>query len=345
MGAGPKPVPIFHSFFYKARILRLKQINQACKRVKAQTKHQKAESRNGGFTLIELLVVIAIIGILAAILLPALALAKRKAQGIQCMSNSRQIMLAWRMYADDNGDILAPNDYPYQTTASQDGTVKNWVFGTMYRVADANNANLLVNPQLSCLAPYNANPRIYKCPADITQLQSHDRVRSVSMNSAVGTRWWSAGVGTGAPPCPSGVHPGDRIGGGWLPGAYADQQPTYRTYGKTSDFTVPGPSSTWVIADENPNTINDGSLAVCMDGPGPDGHIVDFPANYHGNACGLAFADGHSEMHKWVDLYTMLIPTPNMPSAVPEDGALVSTYMSSSSQDLAWIEPLTSALK
>src|ERR1043165_2015661 len=68
----------------------------------------------GGFPLIELLVVIAIIAILAAMLLPALAKSKLKAQGIQCMSNHRQLSLAWRLYAEDSRDILV--------YASDDGT-------------------------------------------------------------------------------------------------------------------------------------------------------------------------------------------------------------------------------
>src|SRR5215831_12357793 len=76
---------------------------------------------SAAFTLIELLVVIAIIGILAGLILSALALARLKAQGIMCMNNTKQLMLAWRMYADENSDKLAGAD--------AGGTGPDWVTG------------------------------------------------------------------------------------------------------------------------------------------------------------------------------------------------------------------------
>jgi prepilin-type processing-associated H-X9-DG protein len=288
----------------------------------------------GGFTLIELAVVVATIAVLVAVLLPALAGTKPNTQAFQCLENQRRLILAWQMYAQDNNDILPPNDYPYTTAVAQDGIVKNWVFGTMYKILDAINASILVDPRLTCLALYNTNPAVYKCPADISLFQGHQRVRSVSMNSAVGTVWYSDSNHYGT------KKPGSAVGGGWLPGTYNDSQITYRTYGKITQMTKPGPSSTWVIADENPDTINDGSLVVSM------GQIIfDFPANYHGGGASLAFADGHAEIHKWVDVFLSLAPIPNLATPQTESGKSISSFGLTTSQDLNWIQPRTSALR
>ena len=288
----------------------------------------------GGFTLIELAVVVATIAVLVAVLLPALAGTRPNTQAFQCLENQRRLILAWQMYAQDNNDILPPNDFPYATAVTRDGFIKNWAFGTMYKILDAINASILVDPQLTCLALYNTNPAVYKCPADISLFQGHQRVRSVSMNSAVGTVWYSDSNHYGT------KKPGSAVGGGWLPGTYNDSQTTYRTYGKITQMTKPGPSSTWVIADENPDTINDGSLVVSM-----GQIIVDFPANYHGGGASLAFADGHAEIHKWVDVFLSLVPIPNLPVPGQETGQPISSFGFTTSQDLNWIQPRTSALR
>jgi prepilin-type N-terminal cleavage/methylation domain-containing protein/prepilin-type processing-associated H-X9-DG protein len=315
--------------------------------MKKQTEHQNPALRPSGFTLIELLVVIAIIAILAAMLLPALARAKAKAYAVGCMNNSKELMLAWHMYADDNNELLPPNDYPYLTafaTASPTGTgagsqysMKNWVVGTMANGFDVGRPTELTDPH-SLLSPYIPNAAIYHCPADvyIDVYAGHTiHPRSYSMNSAVGTAWNSSSAFTvGGPPL------GSAVQGGWLPGAaYNSGQTTWLTYGKLTSFTFPGPANTWVIMDESPITINDGSLAVsAFSAPGST-YLIDFPGGNHASAAGIAFADGHSIVHKWTDVRTFTAP----PALHGQQGG--TGKQAPDDLDCFYLPPITSALK
>lgn len=265
-------------------------------------------SQHRGFTLIELLVVIAIIAILASLLLPALSKAKAKAQAVVCMNNCKQLMIGWNLYASDNADVLAPNDYPYHSTQfwSDDGKRVAWVAGTMWNALDAtgiSGTGVLINPHGTLLAPYLQNFALYKCPGDKMNFTgtSKPTVRSYSMNSAVGTLWYSSTKfgGTDGPP-------GGAVAGGWLPGSYTVPQHLYLTYGKMTSFTSPGPSSTFVFMEENSMTINDCNLAIpaVRNTATTTGVLVDYPGSYHNHATGMSFADGHAIIHRFLDART-----------------------------------------
>jgi hypothetical protein len=249
------------------------------------------------------------------------------------MNNSRQLAYGWRMYADDNNDLLAPNDFPYLTAFTgyaQPNEMKNWVAGTMEQPLDAVNLGLLTAPQ-TVLSPYVPSAAAYHCPADKSTDSGKQRVRSYSMNSAIGTLWWSSTAGGGG----GTAEVGAAVQGGWLPGAsYNASQTAWQTFGKMSSFVTPGAASTWLIMDENPITINDASLATSM----VPYYLIDFPASYHDAAAGIAFADGHSVIHKWLDSRTFTPP----PETVPGSGS-TSSDDSTGNQDVVWLATVTSA--
>ena len=270
-----------------------------------------------GFTLIELLVVIAIIAILAAMLLPALARAKDSARRIQCISNQKQMVVAWALYPVDNKEALVPNGgrgavfFPGLAVA----TPYLWVYGGNHGDDQTlTNKQYLVGNNHALFAPYIKAAEIYKCPADRTLWPIPGKglvleLRSYAMNAYIGTR-------------PMNVE------------APLALYSNYRIYLKSSDLVGGGPANRFVFGDVNP-------ASICTPGFGVEmlsDQWVHYPSSFHRGAGVISYADSHVEAHKWLDVRTR--------KGLAAGSTMISHWDSSpNNPDLRWLRDRTTARK
>ncbi len=240
------------------------------------------------FTLVELLVVVAVMGILASVLLPALAKAKSKGQALICLNNLRQLHLAWMLYAHDNNDRLAYNLGATEIKQSlRQQRPINWANSVLNWELDPDNTNQLLNTEAALGGYLGRNHRVFRCPSDsvLSAIQKRagwvERSRSVSMNAMVGDA------------------------GEFTRGGTNVNNPFYRQFMKLGDLQ--SAAETFVFIEEHPDSINDGYFL----NKASSGGWTDLPASYHNGSANLSFADGHVENHRWLVPSTKPPPRPD----------------------------------
>jgi prepilin-type N-terminal cleavage/methylation domain-containing protein/prepilin-type processing-associated H-X9-DG protein len=256
-----------------------------CQSRSLTTKLQCKQTR-AAFTLIELLVVIAIIAILAAMLLPALAKAKNKAQAATCLSDQKQLGLSWIMYADDNHDSIVNFD----TAVNSYGEIP-WRYDSAPKAAtippgaSAQDKAILIMQAgfvQGAIYQYIPNVNVLHCPADAR----FNNPVVLNPTAAPG----NFAYGSYSPP-------------GGLNGVVYSPSTIIR---KQSGVLHPTERYLWI--EENDPRGENKSSWVMNAGTAPsftDATFVDSVASWHGNTSTFSWADGHAESHKWQDSATV----------------------------------------
>jgi prepilin-type N-terminal cleavage/methylation domain-containing protein/prepilin-type processing-associated H-X9-DG protein len=241
-----------------------------------QCRARPSNQRRRGFTLIELLVVIAIIAILAALLLPALAKAKIKAQSISCVSNLHQLSTAWVMYGGDYNEVMVPNFL---------ATPLAWIDGSVGSVHELPGATNVLALRKGLLYSYNPNAGVYQCPTALTTQPRTITVKGVRLvrnYSLVGRMGGANALDA------SRYGVSDTT---WVLGS------TYPQYKKMTEIKQPAPSEAMTFVDESIETLDDGYFAVNW-ANNPNAW-QNSPTVRHGQSGVFAFADGHAERWRW----------------------------------------------
>jgi prepilin-type processing-associated H-X9-DG protein len=244
------------------------------------------------FSLLELIVVLGVLFLVAAVLLPALSIARQKTQSERCLNNLHQLTTAWLMYASANNDRCV-NNFGINGVSIEisEKTYDTWCLDNMDWTSSSGNTNVSLL-KLGQLTPYlDADMMRFKCPADRYLSPGQVaagfkyRVRSYSMSAFFG-------LFSNGKEGPDSTFQGKN---------YFD--PDHRQFIKVTD--VAQPSSMFLFLEEHPDSINDGYFDVgnipYPITPTTMGEFLDVPASFHHGSCNFSFSDGHVELHQWQD--------------------------------------------
>lgn len=242
-----------------------------------------------GFTLIELLVVVAVIAILLAIFIPVANRARELGQRTVCMSNLRQLTMAWTAYADQHDGKLVSGQAFSKVTGTQ--VLEGWL-GTAFLHPESRSA-LLANPDKGSLWPYLRNADIYRCPRGwVGHAATYATVSSANGLEVEGT------YVTG--PTNQELTPqGERAG------------KTVLRLTRLTDIMSPGASQRAVFIDVSRTPTTEYTVHYLY----PKWQRNSPPPKNHANGTTLSMADGHAEYWKWrgrettTDLPRRLVPT------------------------------------